>query len=130
MAAGRDTRVLDRLLGRGADAAVRVDTDPVDLRAAIADAAAGPVHVIIDYLWGPPTEAAIAAITHAGLRHTAPRVRLVEVGEMVVVAALSRIMPRIADGSLRVPVRQARLDDVVQAWAEPDRDGERLVVVP
>ena len=48
----------------------------------------------------------------------------------VVVAALSRIMPRIADGSLRVPVRQARLDDVVQAWAEPDRDGERLVVVP
>lgn len=160
MAAGRNTRVLDRLLGRGADAAVRVDTDPVDLRAAIADAAAGPVHVIIDYLWGPPTEAAIAAITHAGLRHTAPRVRLVEVGEMagptislpasvlrssglrilgsgagsvdpaVVVAALSRIMPRIADGSLRVPVRQARLDDVVQAWAEPDRDGERLVVVP
>jgi NADPH:quinone reductase-like Zn-dependent oxidoreductase len=160
VAAGRNTSVLDRLLGRGADAAVRVDTDPVDLRAAIADAAAGPVHVIIDYLWGPPTEAAIAAITHAGLRHTAPRVRLVEVGEMagptislpasvlrssglrilgsgagsvdpaVVVAALSRIMPRIADGSLRVPVRQARLDDVVQAWAEPDRDGERLVVVP
>jgi NADPH:quinone reductase-like Zn-dependent oxidoreductase len=160
VAAGRNMRVLDRLLGRGADAAVRLDTDPVDLRAAIADAAAGPVHVIIDYLWGPPTEAAIAAITHAGLRHTAPRVRLVEVGEMagptislpasvlrssglrilgsgagsvdpaVVVAALSRIMPRIADGSLRVPVRQARLDDVVQAWAEPDRDGERLVVVP
>ena len=46
--------------------------------------AAGPdgIHVIIDYLWGQPTEAAIAAITRRGLAHTAPRVRLVEVGQM------------------------------------------------
>jgi hypothetical protein len=54
-----------------------------DDRAALAEAA-GPdgIHVIIDYLWGPPTEAAIAAITRRGLAHTAPRVRLVEVGQM------------------------------------------------
>ena len=54
-----------------------------DGRAALAEAA-GPdgIHVIIDYLWGQPTEAAIAAITRRGLAHTAPRVRLVEVGQM------------------------------------------------
>src|SRR5271166_6052348 len=40
------------------------------------------IHVIIDYLWGQPTEAAIAAITRRGMAHAAPRVRLVEVGQM------------------------------------------------
>ena len=54
-----------------------------DDRAALAEAV-GPdgIHVIIDYLWGQPTEAVIAAITRRGLAHTAPRVRLVEVGQM------------------------------------------------
>jgi hypothetical protein len=36
----------------------------------------------VDYLWGPPAEAAIAAIARRGLAHAAPRVRLVEVGQM------------------------------------------------
>ena len=51
--------------------------------AALAEAA-GPdgIHVIVDYLWGPPTAAAIAAITRRGLAHAAPRVRLVEIGQM------------------------------------------------
>jgi hypothetical protein len=51
--------------------------------AALAEAA-GPdgIHVTVDYLWGPPTEAAITAITRRGLAHTAPWVRLVEVGQM------------------------------------------------
>lgn len=61
ISAGRNRAILDRL-----------------------PAAAGPggIHVIIDYLWGPPTEAAIAAVTRRGLAHAAPRVHLVEVGRM------------------------------------------------
>jgi hypothetical protein len=35
----------------------------------------------VSYLWGQPTEAAIAAISRTGLTHVAPRVRLIEVGE-------------------------------------------------
>jgi hypothetical protein len=54
------------------------------VRLAALAGAAGPdgIHVIIDYLWGQPTEAAIAAITRRGMAHAAPRVRLVEVGRM------------------------------------------------
>ena len=76
IAAGRNQAILDRL---GATATVTLGGP--DDRAALAEAA-GPdgIHVIIDYLWGQPTEAAIAAITRRGLAHTAPRVRLVEVG--------------------------------------------------
>ena len=78
IAAGRNRAILDQL---GATATVALGGP--DDAAALADAA-GPdgIHVIIDYLWGHPTEAAIAAITRRGLAHTAPRVRLVEVGQM------------------------------------------------
>lgn len=99
--------------------------------------------MIIDYVWGAPTEAAITAITRTGLRHTAPRVRLVEVGRMacptiilqasvlrswglrilgsgagsvdppVIMAEMPRLMQRVADGGIRVPVRQVRLDDSI-----------------
>ena len=78
VAAGRNQAILDRL---GATATVTLG-GPGD-RAALAQAAdPDGIHVIIDYLWGQPTEAAIAAITRRGLTHAAPRVRLVEVGMM------------------------------------------------
>jgi NADPH:quinone reductase-like Zn-dependent oxidoreductase len=78
IAAGRNRAILDQL---GATATV-VLGGPDD-RAALAQAA-GPdgINVIIDYLWGPPTEATIAAISRRGMMHTAPRVRLVEVGQI------------------------------------------------
>ena len=78
IAAGRNQAALERL-----GAAATVTLGGADDRAALAEAA-GPdgIHVIIDYLWGQPTEAAIAAITRRGMAHTAPRVRLVEVGQM------------------------------------------------
>jgi hypothetical protein len=55
---------------------------PDDAAALAAAAGQDGIHVIIDYLWGQPAEAAIAAISRRGPTHTAPRVRLVEVGGM------------------------------------------------
>lgn len=49
--AGRNQRVLDELVGRGADVAIRVDRPREELAEAIA--AAGPYDLIADYLWGP-----------------------------------------------------------------------------
>ena len=78
IAAGRNRAILDQL-----DATATVALGGPDDAAALADAAGQDgIHVIIDYLWGHPTEAAIAAITRRGMAHAAPRVRLVEVGQM------------------------------------------------
>ena len=78
IAAGRNRAILDQL---GATATVALGGP--DDAAALAEAAGQDgIHVIIDYLWGHPTEAAIAAITRRGMAHAAPRVRLVEVGQM------------------------------------------------
>ncbi len=61
VAAGRDPASLDRLLSSGADAVVRLD-DTHDLTAAYREAARGDVHVVLDYLNGPPAEAALPAM--------------------------------------------------------------------
>jgi NADPH:quinone reductase-like Zn-dependent oxidoreductase len=58
--AGRNETVLDELVARGADAAIRVDRPHDELVAAIA--AEGPYDVVIDYLWGAPTEATFTAL--------------------------------------------------------------------
>jgi NADPH:quinone reductase-like Zn-dependent oxidoreductase len=80
VAAGRNQQVLDQVVARGADAAVRVDRPRDELAAAIA--AAGPYDLVVDYLWGAPAEAVFAALIHpAGRAGKAPqRTRYVLVG--------------------------------------------------
>src|SRR5215469_13191365 len=39
------------------------------------------IDVILDYLWGPPAEAVLAAISQKGLSHAASRIRYVDIGE-------------------------------------------------
>ena len=60
---------------RGAEAAVRVDRPRDELAAAIA--AVGPYDLVVDYLWGPPAEAAFAALGRGG---PGGRIRYVLVG--------------------------------------------------
>src|SRR3984957_16581442 len=59
--AGRQPAALAALPGLGADATVSLDGDP-DETAARLGAAAADVDVVLDYLWGPPAAAAMAAI--------------------------------------------------------------------
>ncbi|MFG3133210.1 zinc-binding alcohol dehydrogenase family protein [Streptomyces tendae] len=69
----RDRAALQRLLGLGADAVVDLRADEgIEELAARLLAAAGPVDVVLDGVYGPPLEAA--------LRVCAPRARVVNVG--------------------------------------------------
>jgi NADPH:quinone reductase-like Zn-dependent oxidoreductase len=69
VAAGRDPGGLGALADAGADAVIRVDRPHDELVTAIADA--GPFDLVIDYLWGAPAEAALAALA-AHPRHAHP----------------------------------------------------------
>jgi NADPH:quinone reductase-like Zn-dependent oxidoreductase len=152
IAAGRNRAILDQL-----PAAATVALGGPDDAAALAEAA-GPdgIHVIIDYLWGPPTEAAIAAITRRGLAHTAPRVRLVQVGRMAgptislpadvlrssglevfgsgpgtiplpdIVGAIPEFMAIAATGDLPIDIDEVPLAEVEAAW---QRGGGRRIVL-
>lgn len=131
-----------------------------DDRGALAETA-GPdgIHAIIDYLWGPPTEAAIAAITRRGLTHTAPRVRLVEVGMMPgpaislpadvlrssgleilgngpgtiplteIIGATPQFMAIAATGDLPIDIDELPLAEVEPTWHRSG-GGRRIVLQP
>jgi NADPH:quinone reductase-like Zn-dependent oxidoreductase len=158
--AGRDHDVLDTLPELGADAIIALDQPDQDLAEAFAAAVAtSGLDVVIDYLWGRPTEALIAAISRGRLTHAAPRVRLVEVGDsagptitlpaqilrssgleivgsgagtiplQAIMAALPQFIDCAASGDLRLGVDQVPLIQVEEAW-QRDQHGRRLVLMP
>ena len=160
VAAGRDRELLDNLRDLGADATIPLDQPDDQLTDAFAaQTDDGGVQVVIDYLWGHPTEVLIAAVTRRGLTHTAPRLRLVEVGDSAgtaitlpsqvlrssgleiygsgagtvpvdaVVKALPEFIDRAASGALRVNVDPVPLADVADVWRR-DQHGRRLVLLP
>jgi NADPH2:quinone reductase len=82
IAAGRSEEVLSTLRDLGADKIIRLQDPDRDLSEVIArEAGEEGIDVIIDYLWGKPTEALIRAITRSDLKPTSSRVRLVQAGE-------------------------------------------------
>jgi NADPH:quinone reductase-like Zn-dependent oxidoreductase len=83
IAAGRNEQVLNSLRGLGADATIPITEPEKELASAFArEAGDSGFHVIIDYLWGRPTEALLAAITSVDFAPShSGRTRLVQVGE-------------------------------------------------
>jgi NADPH2:quinone reductase len=82
IAAGRNEQVLNTLHDLGADTTIRLDKPGQDLTETFArEAGDAGFDVIIDYLWGPPTEALLAAIARRDLNPTLSKIRLIEVGE-------------------------------------------------
>jgi uncharacterized protein YbjT (DUF2867 family) len=69
-AAGRNRRVLDDLLVRGAQTVIRADGGREDLADAVASA--GPYDLVIDYLCGAPAEAVFDALSRLGRQAGGP----------------------------------------------------------
>jgi NADPH:quinone reductase-like Zn-dependent oxidoreductase len=153
VAAARDTGGLERALGLGADATVRLDAEG-DVAAALREAAGGDgFDLVLDPLWGEPARAALAALKPFGrhvnmgqsaaaemsLASTAVRAKPVEiigytnytVGEERKAAAYARMVEHAAAGELRVAIERLRLDDVPEAWQRLGSSSHaKRVVVP
>jgi NADPH:quinone reductase-like Zn-dependent oxidoreductase len=158
--AGRNERVLSGLHELGADATIQLDQPGDSLRDAIAhEAGDGGFDVIIDYLWGRPTEALLAAITRSEFAAVTKETRLVQVGESagptislpaavlrstavtilgtagipsreVLVGAMQQVMVRAARGELRIETERIPLADIERAWQRQEQSGRRIVVIP
>jgi NADPH:quinone reductase-like Zn-dependent oxidoreductase len=150
---GRNVHVLakenvDRIIALG---------DPEEqVREAFAEEAAHGIDVVIDYLWGRPTELLLDALAK-GFKPSATRAtRLVEVGESAgrtitlpgatlrsidlrllgsgfgavrtdtIFAAIPKLFEMAAKGTLRIDVEAAPLSDVEAAWNKVEK-GQRLV---
>jgi NADPH:quinone reductase-like Zn-dependent oxidoreductase len=158
VAAGRDAERLARLPALGASATVHLAGDPEAIAERLGHAASD-VDVVLDYVWGEPTGAAMATvITHRADRGkpltwieigslggaTAPipsaalraaRLAIVGSGQgsvstRAIVTELPDLAKAISSGIFRIDARAMPLEDVGRAWAEAGRSRQRIVIVP
>jgi hypothetical protein len=114
--------------------------------------------VVIDYVWGSPAEAFLAAITRKEFGAITSETRFVQVGESagptislpaavlrsasltilgtagtpprsVLVDAFQKIMAHAASGELRVETERVPLADIENVWQRQEHR-RRLVVIP
>jgi NADPH:quinone reductase-like Zn-dependent oxidoreductase len=156
--AGRRADQLAELAALGATDTVLLEGDADDASHRLGPAAS-EVDVVIDYLWGEPTTAAMiavvtgradrsrpltwieigsvagptAAIPSAALR--AARLQIVGSGQgsvstREILAELPGLAEEITRGTFDVDTRPMPLADVEQAWADSARTGQRIVLTP
>lgn len=82
VAAGRNQQALNSMGQLGADSTIRLDMSAKDLHEAfVREAGESGFQVVIDYVWGRPTEAFLSAITTREFAAIKSETRLVQVGE-------------------------------------------------
>ena len=155
--AGRDPLRLALLPGLGVDAVVDLagPADEVGERLA----AAADVDVVLDYLWGAPTELALGAVLTARADRS-KALAWVEVGSVAgeditlpsallraanvsllgsgqgsvttagIVAELPSLAAAVAAGTLAVDALAVPLRDVEAAWTARTEPGQRVVLIP
>ncbi len=158
--AGRNEQALQRLTELGADVTIQLDQPDASLKGALAHEAGGAgFDVILDYLWGRPTEALLEAITKSEFATATKPIRLVQVGESagptislpaavlrstpvtilgtagipsreILVEAMRQVMTRAARGELRIETERVPLADIERVWQRPEQSGRRIVVIP
>lgn len=159
VAAGRNRQALGTLRDLGADATISLALPATELSEAFArEAGQSGFQVVIDYVWGHPAEAFLAAITRREFAVIQSETRFVQVGESaaptitlpaavlrsaaltilgtagipardVLVDAFQQVMAYAAKGDLQIDTERVPLTDIENAW-QRDRPGRRLVIIP
>jgi len=157
---GRNALALEKLRELGADAVIDLkQSDANVVEAFKREAGTSGYQVILDFVWGHPTELLLEALVPRELSFAKRRVRLVQIGEMAgptislaaealrtsgleILGAGSSLTPEafaegtqqvwewIRAGKLLVDIEQVPLRDVESAWKRTDVHGKRIVIVP
>lgn len=161
VAAGRNERILQTLASLGADATVALSQSDEDLALAFSrEALRGHFDIVLDYVWGRPTEVLLAALTGHDVRAESRGVRMIEIGEMAgptislsaaalrssgieiygsgggsiphtaIFDAIPKVWALAAGGQLHIDIERVPLADVESAWRRNDLAGRRLVMIP
>jgi NADPH2:quinone reductase len=158
VATGRDDEQLREVRALGADAVINTAVSDEALATAYLDAKGDGYDVVVDYLWGRPTEILLRSLVPESFTFPKPT-RLIQIGESardaLVVAAeslrtsgveiygaakglspetMNEVYGQIVNwtqaGELTFDVVKVPLSDIESAWQRTDLRGSRLVVVP
>lgn len=159
VAAGRNQQALSKLHDLGADATISLTLPGTELSDAfVREAGQSGFQVVIDYVWGQPAEAFLAAITRREFAAIQSEIRYVQVGESaaptislsaavlrstaltilgtagippldVLGEGFQQVMAYAAKGQLQIDTETIPLAKIEEAWAR-DQAGRRFVVMP
>ena len=157
VATGRDAGALRELEDLGVDATIDTTVADADLVHTFAEQAGAGYDVVIDYLWGRPTELLTRALVPASFTLGRPT-RLVQIGEAAgrgihltadalrtsgleiygagrnaaatMGAAYQQVVDWVRDGRLTIAVETMPLSRIAEAWTRSDLRGRRLVIIP
>jgi NADPH2:quinone reductase len=157
---GRQEESLKQLGELGADAVIDLKQSDEQLAEAfLKEAGTTGYHVILDFVWGHPTEVLIKTLVPRELSFARHRIRLIQIGEMAgptislsadalrtsgleisgagagifpeaVAEGTNQIWDWLKEGKLHMDVEQVPLKDVESAWQRTDLHGKRIVIVP
>lgn len=158
VATGRDDAQLEEVRALGADAVLTTAVPDEELVRAFADARGDGYDVVIDFLWGRPTELLLRSLVPDSFAFARPT-RLVQVGESAgseltipasalrtsgvelygaarnlnaesMARAYQQVVEWTRSGELVFSVERVPLAEIEAAWQRTDLKGRRLVVVP
>ncbi len=160
IAAGRNPQSLEGLKSLGADAVISLTQEHDALVSAFRNEIAGEgVDVVLDYLWGAPAEAVLAAIAQKGLKNASARIRFIQIGNSAaptitlpaatlrssglellgsgfgsasmdeIFQALREFFEVAARTPFQASMKTIPLRDVESVWNNPERDA-RIVFQP
>jgi NADPH2:quinone reductase len=156
---GRNEATLNSLAGLGADSVIDLKQPEEALAQDFAGEAEKGIDVIVDFLWGRPTELIIKALVPHELGFAKRRIRLIQIGEMAgasialsadalrtsgleIRGASANLTPEaigegtatvwdlIREKKITMDIEQVALKDIESAWNRTDLQSKRLVVVP
>jgi NADPH2:quinone reductase len=161
VAAGRNAAILETLPHLGADATVALDqADPQLAEAFSREARRQRFDIVLDFVWGHPTEVLLDALTGHDVMAESDPLRLIQIGDMagptislsaaalrssgieihgsggggIPHAAIFEALPQVwalaVRGELRIDTELVPLAEIEHAWQRNDMPGRRLVVVP
>jgi NADPH:quinone reductase-like Zn-dependent oxidoreductase len=160
IAAGRNSEALAEAVTLGADATIQLDQDRealvADFRKHLSES---KIDIVLDYLWGPPAEALLAAVLQKGLSHESRRIRYIQIGSVAgpnislsaailrssglellgsgfgsaslpqIMQALREFIAAASESPFSIRTQTVPLSDVESAWSAKEK-GPRLVFQP
>jgi NADPH:quinone reductase-like Zn-dependent oxidoreductase len=157
---GRHEAALQAVRDLGADAVIDLkQSDEAIIAAFQQEAGESGYRVILDFLWGHPTELLIRALVPRELSFAKHRTRLMQIGEMAgptlslsadalrtsgleIKGAGGGVTPEaigegtkliwewLEAGKLQADIEQVPLKDIESAWQRADLHGKRIVIIP
>lgn len=163
IAAGRNPQALETTRSLGADMTIQIDQPRQNLVEAFASVAKDRnskdgIDIVLDYVWGAPTEALIEALTGHDLTAQSRATRLIEIGSsagptialpgaalrssgleiygsgggsvprQAIAEAIPEILERAARGELKLETKKVPLSEVEATWNA--KEDKRVVFVP